>query len=150
MRTFTKVDMSHNKPEKADYVVKLPYDKRQQSRFKTFTTTGEEVGIILPRGQSMKLNSILLDENGQTLLILGQEEPLTCAICDQPLLWARASYHLGNRHTPVEIRDQRIFFQPDHVLEHMLEHLHVSTYRVNGIFNPEDGAYSHGGHHHHD
>ena len=73
--------------------------------------------------------------------------------CDDPLLLARASYHLGNRHVALQIRPDLLRYRHDHVLDAMLEGLGLKVEVVQAPFEPEPGAYDdhhgHGHEHHH-
>ena len=67
---------------------------------------------------------------------------------------ARAAYHLGNRHVPVQILPEpnggRLRFQTDHVLAEMVRGLGCVVAETEAPFQPESGAYgASGGHHHH-
>ena len=74
------------------------------------------------------------------------------AVADTPLLFARAAYHLGNRHVPVQIQPEtsggRLRFQTDHVLAEMVHGLGCTVSETDALFQPESGAY--GGQHHHE
>ena len=61
---------------------------------------------------------------------------------------ARAAYHLGNRHTPIQIGDGWLRFAADHVLAEMLLGLGVEISALAAPFEPEPGAYA-AGHHQH-
>ncbi|MEO8410807.1 MAG: urease accessory protein UreE, partial [Propionivibrio sp.] len=144
-----------NKP--ATDSVALAYDERKRSRLKVTLTSGEEAGIFLERGDDLHDGDRLLSEDGQTVVeILAAPEQLIEAVADTPLLFARAAYHLGNRHVPVQIlpepRGGRLRFQTDHVLAEMVRGLGCSVNDTEAPFQPESGAYgAHaGGHHHHD
>lgn len=65
-------------------------------------------------------------------------------------LLMRAAYHLGNRHVPLMLTPDALYFEPDHVLSDMLIGLGVNVNEVHTGFEPETGAYSksHGGHTH--
>ena len=56
---------------------------------------------------------------------------------------ARASYHLGNRHVPLEITPACLKLEPDPVLENMVLQLGNTTVTQAILpFEPEAGAYS--------
>jgi urease accessory protein len=57
---------------------------------------------------------------------------------------ARLAWHLGNRHTEVEIADDRLRMRRDHVLEEMLAGLGAVLTPIEAPFEPERGAYRHG------
>ncbi len=67
--------------------------------------------------------------------------------CKDPTLFAKACYHLGNRHVPLQILEGELRFQEDHVLEKMLVQLGLLPKREQQPFEPESGAYK-GGHTH--
>jgi urease accessory protein len=62
----------------------------------------------------------------------------------------RAAYHLGNRHTPVEIGRDYLRLEYDPVLADMLQRLGVRAERAELPFEPEAGAYGGGHKHGHD
>ena len=135
--------------------VALAYDERKRSRLKVTLASGKEAGIFLERGDHLHGGDRLLAEDGTTVVeILAAPENLIEAVADTPLLFARAAYHLGNRHVPVQIvptdNGGKLRIQTDHVLAEMVKGLGCTVAEVEAPFQPESGAYgSHGGHHHH-
>lgn len=134
--------------ERPTLVVVLPYDQRQKSRLRTVASNGEEIAIVLPRGTTLRHGDWLVGESGDTLAVRAAVEKLSRARTDDPHLLARAAYHLGNRHVPLEIAPGRLSYQPDHVLDAMLRELGIAVSIVTERFEPEPGAYS-AGHSHH-
>jgi len=136
--------------------VALAYDERKRSRLKVRLASGSEAGIFLERGDHLQGGDKLLAEDGSTVVeILAAPEKLIEAVATTPLLFARAAYHLGNRHVPVQIMPEpnggRLRFQTDHVLAEMVKGLGCSVGETEAPFQPESGAYgSHGGSHRHD
>ena len=135
--------------------VALAYDERKRSRLKVKLASGAEAGIFLERGDHLHGGDKLAAEDGSAVVeILAAPERLIEAVANSPLLFARAAYHLGNRHVPVQIlpTDQggKLRFQTDHVLAEMLRGLGCAVGETEAPFQPESGAYAaHGGHHHH-
>jgi urease accessory protein len=73
-----------------------------------------------------------------------------CSEHGTPFDLTRASYHLGNRHVPIELQPDHLKIEPDHVLADMLRAMHLIVHEVHESFEPENGAYGeHGGGHHH-
>jgi urease accessory protein len=68
--------------------------------------------------------------------------------CDTPAALARAAYHLGNRHVPVQVGEGWLRLAADHVLETMLAGLGARVTALEAAFEPEAGAYA--THHRHD
>ena len=54
-----------------------------------------------------------------------------------PLLLARAAYHLGNRHVPVQVDSGRLRYQHDHVLDEMVRASGSTLTEVEAPFEPE-------------
>ena len=135
-----------------DAVITLDYDSRRRGRLKTLTEADEEAGLFLDRGQTLIDGDYLRATDGRVALVKAAAEPLTEASTTDPVLFAKICYHLGNRHTPIEIQPCAVRFQPDHVLSDLCRHwgLHVSDFEES--FNPERGAYGQhaGGSHYHD
>ncbi len=135
--------------------VALAYDERKRSRLKVTLASGSEAGIFLERGDHLHGGDKLAAENGSAVVeILAAPEKLIEAIAHTPLLFARAAYHLGNRHVPVQILPTAdggtLRFQTDHVLAEMVKGLGCTVHETEAPFQPESGAYgAHGGHHHH-
>jgi len=133
--------------------VALAYDERKRSRLKVRLASGAEAGIFLERGDHLHGGDKLAAEEGGTVVeILAAPEKLIEAIADSPLLFARAAYHLGNRHVPVQILPNdhggKLRFQTDHVLAEMVKGLGCTVSESEAPFQPESGAYG-GGHHSH-
>lgn len=134
--------------------LKLPFDERQKSRLRARLVSGEEVALTLPRGEVLRGGDLLLASDGRVVEVVGRAEKLLHVECDTPQALARAAYHLGNRHVPVQVGDGFLRLAADHVLERMLEGLGARTTAIEAPFEPESGAYTghtHGdaGHHHH-
>ena len=134
-----------------DAVISLDYDSRKRGRLKTMTETDEEAGLFLDRGQTLIDGDYLRATDGRVVLVKAVAESLTEASTSDPLLFATICYHLGNRHTPVEIQHDCVRFQPDHVLSDLCRQWGLRVVDLEASFNPERGAYGQhiaGGHHH--
>jgi len=134
--------------------VALAYDERKRSRLKVTLASGLEAGIFLERGDHLHDGDKLVAEDGSTVVeILAAPEKLIEAVADSPLLFARAAYHLGNRHVPVQIlpteNGGKLRFQMDHVLADMARGIGCIVGETEAPFQPESGAYG-GGHQHGD
>ena len=133
--------------------VALGYDARKRSRLRVTLASGREAGIFLERGEHLQGGDRLATEDGNAVVeVVAAPEQLIEVVADSPLLFARAAYHLGNRHVPVQIIAEpgggRLRFQTDHVLAEMARGLGCSAVDTIAPFQPEAGAYG-GGHHHH-
>jgi urease accessory protein len=125
----------------------LPFDMRQKSRLRAALTTGEEVAIVMPRGQMLRGGDWVVASDGRVIEVVAQPENVLHVLCAAPQLLIRAAYHLGNRHVPVQVGDGWLRIAADHVLEEMLKGLGATVMATQAPFEPEAGAY---GHHRHD
>ena len=127
----------------------LPFETRCKSRLRTRLMSGEECGLFLDRGTVLRGGDRLLASDGRVVEVVAASESLMEAVSGDPLLLARAAYHLGNRHVAVHLLPGRLRFAADHVLGEMLRGLGIKLAEIEAPFEPESGAYgSHGGHGH--
>lgn len=133
-----------------DVTLTLPYELRQKSRLRASLDNGEAVGLMLPRGTILRGGDYLQAEDGTTIMVKAADELVSVAYIDDRKLFARACYHLGNRHVPLQIGDVCLRYLHDHVLDHMLAGLGIKTATEQTPFEPEAGAYGGGHQHHHE
>ena len=85
-------------------------------------------------------------------MIRAAAETVSEVRCNDPLQLARACYHLGNRHVPLQIEAGLLRYQHDHVLNEMVQGLGLEVSVRQAPFEPEPGAYggsTHGHSHDH-
>lgn len=80
--------------------------------------------------------------------VLAAQESVSTVYLNDPLLLARACYHLGNRHVPLQIDSGFIRYQHDHVLDDMVRGLGLEVSIERTTFEPESGAYGRHSHSH--
>ena len=132
--------------------VELDWDVRQKSRFDAVDSQGRTLGVFLSRGTAVRGGDVLVAEDGSLIkVIAAPQSVLKITHCSQhgtPYDLIRAAYHLGNRHVPIELKPDHLKIEPDHVLADMLRAMHLIVNAVDEAFEPENGAYATGGHHH--
>jgi urease accessory protein len=126
--------------------VTLTFDSRQKCRLLSRTDNGKEIGIFLPRGKSIKHGFVLSGQDNYRVRVKAAAEALSIVQTDNPLLFARACYHLGNRHVPLQIQQGELRYQADHVIDQMLEGFGLIIHHQSLPFEPESGAYDQHGH----
>ena len=129
--------------------VTLPIEKRVKSRLRIDLDDGREAGIVLTRGEVLQHGDKLQGTDGEVLEVIAASETLSVVRCHDMHLFARACYHLGNRHIPVEItvgsEGGQVSYLHDHVLDEMIKGFGIEVTVEQSPFNPEPGAYG-GGH----
>jgi urease accessory protein len=133
--------------------LRLPFDLRQKSRLRTQLVSGEDAWLMLPRGNILRGGDKLLGNDARVIEVVAAMEAVIHITCADATALAKAAYHLGNRHVPVEVGDGYLRIAADHVLAQMLKGLGATLTGMQAPFEPEGGAYAnHGGHgsaHHH-
>ena len=127
----------------------LPYEQRENSRLRTALSSGEEVAIFMPRGTVLRNNDLLMGDDGRVVRIVAVQESTYRITCANPHDLLRCAFHLGNRHTQTQVGEGFLRIAGDKVLKEMLEGLGATVVEEDAQFEPEAGAYSSGGHHHH-
>lgn len=128
----------------------LAYDARCKSRLGATLDTGEEIALVMPRGTILADGDVLVADDGALVRVIAAPEAVLVVRAADPLTLTRAAYHLGNRHTPVEIGADYLKLEADPVLETMLARLGARVERETLPFHPEAGAYGGGHRHGHD
>ncbi len=126
----------------------LPFEQRIKSRLRVTLDDGSAAGLFLERGSTLREGDCLASDDGLAVRIRAAAETVSVVHCNNPLLFARACYHLGNRHVPLQIGDELLCYQHDRVLDDMLRGLGLEVTVEQAPFEPEPGAYSGHGHHH--
>lgn len=128
----------------------LPFDRRQKSRLRVTLASGTEAALFLERGTVLRGGDRLRGDDGRIVLIVAADEPVMSVTAATTHALMRATYHLGNRHVPLQIGEGWLLLEQDHVLQEMLLGLGVTVTYQNAPFEPEAGAYGGGHRHHHD
>lgn len=139
------IEVSHlhrNDSSPVDDWLDLPYELRCRSRFRTTTRSGADIGVFLERGFVLDIGDVLIAADGRRFGINTANEAVVTAYADDWNVFARACYHLGNRHVPMQIGERWLRIQPDHVLQELIEGFGLRIENEQQPFRPEGGAYS--------
>jgi len=120
----------------------LPFELRQRSRLLAVMDSGEEVGLMLPRGTVLRGGDRLQVSDGRLVEVVAAPEQVSIVRSSDARALARGAYHLGNRHVAVQLTVDSIRYLRDHVLDDMLRGLGLKVEADVLPFEPEAGAYS--------
>ena len=120
----------------------LPFEKRQKSRLRITLDNNQEAALMLERGSVLRHGELLRADNGLIVEVRAADEEVAVISTEDTFLLARACYHLGNRHVPLQIGEGWLRIQRDHVLEEMVQSLGLMVRHELASFEPESGAYS--------
>ena len=145
MDTSFKITHHNNDKEVFDEI-SLSYEERFIRRKKLIANNGTEFLVNLEETVSVDEHHFFELENGNLIKILSKEENLIEITGDKlkQIIW-----HIGNRHLPCQIEENRILIQDDAVILEMVLKLQGNVKKVFEKFKPEGGAYGMGRTHSH-
>jgi urease accessory protein len=130
--------------------VLVDFDHRHRRRIVLRTEAQQDLLVDLPRAARLRHDDGLLLESGGVVRVCARPEPLLEIRAHDDGALVRIAWHLGNRHLPVQLLEDRIRIRSDHVIADMVEQLGGRVEPVLAPFDPEAGAYAGGHQHHHD
>lgn len=130
--------------------ITLEHDARQIRRKLLTMDKGDDVLVDLPATTALEEGDALVMEDGGLITIHAANEQLFEITANSPEHLSQLCWHIGNRHLPAQIEQNRILIQSDHVIRDMLIGLGAKVIDITAPFIPQRGAYhSHGDHGHH-
>ena len=126
--------------------IELSYDERFLRRKKLRSYNGIEFLVDLKNTTSLKKDDMFKLDSGLLINVRYKIEELL-EIKGNNLM--HLIWHIGNRHIPCQIEENRILIQNDKVIEEMILRLNGQTKVVLEAFDPEGGAYGIGRTHGH-
>lgn len=84
--------------------------QRTKSRLKVQLEDGRDAGLFLPRGQLLAHGTQLSTDDDFIVQVIAAKERVSTARSDDPTLFARGCYHLGNRHVPLQVEAAGVVF----------------------------------------
>jgi urease accessory protein len=126
--------------------IELSYDERFLRRKKLTSFNGIEFLVDLKNTISLKKDDMFKLDSGLLINVRYKIEELL-EIKGNNLM--HLIWHIGNRHIPCQIEENRILIQNDKVIEEMILRLNGQTKVVLEAFDPEGGAYGIGRTHGH-
>jgi urease accessory protein len=129
--------------EAFDRVV-LDADDRYRRRVALTAEGGLRFLLDLAEATALRNGDGLVLGDGAIIAVVGKPEPLAEITAPDAAALARLAWHLGNRHTELQVVGDRIRIRRDRVLEDMLRGLGGRVTAIEAAFEPERGAYDHG------
>jgi urease accessory protein len=139
---------SWNAASAIDRVV-LDAAERHRRRIVLTGEGGTEFLLDLPHAAALRDGDGLVLEDGAIVRVAGKPEPLVEIAAPSAPALARLAWHIGNRHTDLQVVGDTLRIRRDHVLEDMLRGLGARLSPIEAPFDPEPGAYGHGHSHDH-
>jgi len=133
-------------PSDADMTITLNFEARFLRRKRLVSDCGVAFMVDLAETVSLNAGDAFILDDGRQIIIHAAAEPVLEIRHDN---LARIAWHIGNRHTPCEIKSDHLIICYDHVLEDLLIRLGADLVKSETPFNPEGGAYGIGRTHGH-
>jgi urease accessory protein len=149
MRRVHKIARAGSWPmDTALTTVTLNFHDRHRRRMRMSDDNGQPFLLDLEHATVLNDGDGLIIKEGGTLCVRAAVEAVLEVRGETPTAIARLAWHLGNRHTPVQVlTDGTLRLHDDPVLASMLEALGAVVVRRRTPFDPEAGAYSPQPHH---
>lgn len=145
MRRATSVIRAGQGADAPAATVTLAFADRHRRRIRLTDDTGEPFLLDLPDATRLGHGDDLVLEDGGHIRIAAAVEAVADITGTDPAHTARIAWHIGNRHTPVQVLDDATLrIADDHVLVAMAEGLGATVLRHQAPFAPEPGAYASG------
>jgi urease accessory protein len=122
--------------------VALDASERHRRRLVLTAERGTILLLDLPHATTLKDGDGLVLDDGAVVRVVGKPESLLEITAANAVELARLAWHLGNRHTDVQVVGERLRIRRDHVLAAMLERLGAQVTEIDAPFDPESGAYN--------
>jgi urease accessory protein len=129
--------------------VVLDAGDRNRRRIVLTGEKGTEFLLDFAKPVSLRDGDGLVLDDGAVVLVAGEQEKLVEISAGSALDTVRLAWHLGNRHTDVQIVGDKIRIHRDHVLEDMLRGLGATLNALDAAFDPETPAPAHEHEHDH-
>lgn len=128
--------------------VVLEASDRQRRRIVLSGENGTEFLLDFAKPATLRDGDGLALDDGSVVLVAGAPEDLIEIAAGSALDAVRLAWHLGNRHTDVQVMGDKLRIRRDHVLEDMLRGLGAKLEPLAAPFDPETGAPHEHGHGH--
>ena len=125
--------------------VRLDADDRYRRRLMLTAENGTQFLLDLKEPIALRHGDGLVLDDGRIVAVAGAPERLSEIAPGQAGLAALA-WHLGNRHTDIQIVGGRLRIRSDHVLEAMVRGFGATVSAIEAPFDPEPGPAGDGRH----
>lgn len=136
--------------DKALDTVTLAYLDRHRRRIRLVADSGQTFLLDLPRASHLAEGDGLELDSGGYIRVCAAPEPVIEITAQDRQALLRIAWHLGNRHLPLQVAGERLRIRADHVIAEMVAGLGGRPTALEAPFDPEIGAYTIAGPHHHD
>ena len=122
--------------------VTLVFSDRHRRRIRLHDDAGGAFLLDLPHAVRLADGDRLRLVDGGVIVVRAADEPVLTITAAGPIATAKLAWHIGNRHTPVQVLDDgRLRIIDDHVMRDMIVGLGGVVENEIAPFDPLNGAY---------
>jgi urease accessory protein len=121
----------------------LGWEQRRWLRGRFTTVKGRKIGLALPTGTTLDLDTILCVEPNWYLRVEAAIEPVLEIHPSSREELVRVAFEVGNRHFPLAIREDKLLVPDDKAMTRLMDRLGVPWERRQAVFNPIGNAQPH-------
>jgi urease accessory protein len=141
MRRAIAVHTRGHWPEEAAVdSVTLAFADRHRRRMRLVADSGAPFLLDLARAQRLAEGDGLELDDGRYVRVTAAIEPVIEVEAATPAALLRIAWHLGNRHLPLQVADERLRLRADSVISETIVELGGRVAWRNAPFDPETGA----------
>lgn len=141
MRRAIAVHTRGHWPEEAAVdSVTLAFADRHRRRMRLVADSGAPFLLDLARAQRLAEGDGLELDDGRYVRVAAAIEPVIEVEAATPAALLRIAWHLGNRHLPLQVADERLRLRADSVISETIVELGGRVAWRNAPFDPETGA----------
>ena len=130
-----KLANTWNANDAIDRVI-IDADERSRRRVMLIAEKGTRFLLDLPHTAMLKHGDGLVLEDGSIVRVEGRPESLIEIAASSTTELARIAWHIGNRHTDLQVVGHKLRVRRDHVLEEMLRGLGAELTPLEAPFDP--------------
>ena len=135
-------ERGHWPPEETVDSVTLVFLDRRRRRIRLVADSGEAFLLDVPRAGRMGEGDGLELAGGGFILVHAAPEPVYEIAAADAASLLRIAWHLGSRHLPLQVADDKLRIRADRVMAEVVAGLGGRITAIDAPFEPEIGAYA--------
>ncbi|MBR9782189.1 MAG: urease accessory protein UreE [Rhodospirillales bacterium] len=141
-RAIEHIPVSQSDTSEVRGTVTLAFADRHRRRIRLLDDAGDAFLLDLPHAVRLGDGDRLRLVDGGVIVVRAAAEDVLTITCSGPIATAKMAWHIGNRHTPLQVlKDGRLRIIDDHVMRDMVEGLGGVVFAEVAPFDPLNGAY---------
>lgn len=141
-RAIEHIPVSQSDTSEVRGTVTLAFADRHRRRIRLMDDAGDAFLLDLPHAVRLGDGDKLRLVDGGVIVVRAAAEDVLTITCSGPIATAKMAWHIGNRHTPLQVlKDGRLRIIDDHVMRDMVQGLGGVVFAEVAPFDPLNGAY---------